>query len=107
MHAQVNTKLGGVNCILDGLATAHPWTARPFMVCGAAGLLRLMDPTGHGSITPFCNDVDTANSETPSVTEHLHLKGFEDCMMCAATLWSTRGLTMEMVEREHHVDAGT
>ena len=34
--AQVNAKLGGTNCILDGMTTAHPWTGKPFMVCGAA-----------------------------------------------------------------------
>ena len=55
MHTQVNTKLGGVNCILDGLAAAHPWTAKPFMVCGAACLIRLMDPAGHWSILLFAS----------------------------------------------------
>ena len=31
----MNAKLGGTNCILDGMTTAHPWTGKPFMVCGA------------------------------------------------------------------------
>ncbi|KAK9827384.1 hypothetical protein WJX81_005044 [Elliptochloris bilobata] len=32
---KVNAKLGGTNCILDGMVSAHPWTSKPFMVCGA------------------------------------------------------------------------
>lgn len=40
---QVNAKLGGTNCILDGMTTAHPWTGKPFMVCGA-GPPAVMEP---------------------------------------------------------------